>query len=256
MKQYLPYPLIVIVILTLTFFSTGNAAASPQIPVSETSIEVFNRLFPTLAKNLAKKGQKLGSPAFIRIFKEEGDLELWLKRGQHYSHYKTYTICDYSGNLGPKIREGDKQSPEGFYNVTPAQLNPWSKYHLSFNLGFPNEYDQLHSRTGSGLMIHGRCSSAGCYAMTDFRMEEIYSLVNAALAKGQQHVQVHIFPFRMTEDNLHRHSQNRWLSFWMNLKEGYDLFERDRNPPEVYIRDRRYAFSASLLGTQQLTGRY
>jgi len=161
--------------------------------------------------------------------------------------FKTYRICDYSGGLGPKEMEGDKQSPEGFYRVGPAQLNPWSKFHLAFNLGYPNEYDRLNGRTGGALMVHGRCSSVGCFAMTDYRMEEIYTIANAALANGQESFAVHIFPFRMTAENMRRHQDDRWQHYWCNLKEGYDIFERTATPPEVAVNRDRYIFKATTI---------
>lgn len=183
-----------------------------------------------------------GAPLFMRIFKQENILEVWMQRGDRYALYKKYPICFYSGGLGPKLRSGDKQSPEGFYRVYPRSMNPNSQYHLSFNLGYPNEYDRAHGRTGSLLMVHGDCVSSGCYAMTDRQIEEIYRLAEAAFKNGQPHFQVHIFPFRLTADNLQAHQQSPWYTFWANLKEGYDLFEASRQPPAVSVSARRYAF--------------
>ena len=117
---------------------------------------------------LGKKGMKLETPLFVRVFKEESELEVWKQRddGRFY-HFKTYPICNWSGTLGPKIQQGDMQAPEGFYSVPQSQMNPNSQYHLAFNLGYPNSYDRANRRTGEFLMIHGKCKSAGCYAMTD-----------------------------------------------------------------------------------------
>lgn len=212
-------------------------------PVSQVSQEVTARMRPEISLAMQKKGLSLGLPIFIRIFKESDELEVWVWRGETFRLFKTYTICDYSGGLGPKEREGDKQSPEGFYRVGTGQLNPWSKFHLAFNLGYPNEYDRLCKRTGGALMVHGRCSSVGCFAMTDYRMEEIYTIAEAALSGGQESFAVHIFPFRMTEENMRRHRHSRWRSFWLNLQEGYDLFERHAVPPEVAVLRDRYIFS-------------
>ncbi len=165
-----------------------------------------------------------------------------MQNGINYDHFKTYSICYNSGTLGPKLREGDKQSPEGFYTVGAGQLNPNSDFHLSFNLGFPNEYDRGHRRTGSLLMVHGRCSSAGCYAMTDFRMDEIYTIVESAIIAGQRLVPVHIFPFKMTRANMLKHNKSKWLPFWTNLKEGFDYFEGHRTPPLITVQDKQYQF--------------
>ncbi len=195
----------------------------------------------TLEEGLVELSAKAGDPLFIRIFKEESLLEIWIRSEEEYKHLKDYRICAYSGYLGPKIKEGDRQSPEGFYKIKKHQLNPNSKFHLSFNLGFPNKYDREHKRTGSFLMVHGNCISIGCYAMTDEKIEEIYTLVESALQKGQKYVQVHAYPFRMTEENMVLYSDNEWYDFWMNLKEGYDYFEAEHLPPLVKVENKQYS---------------
>ncbi len=194
----------------------------------------------TLEEGLMLLSAKIGDPVFIRIFKEESLLEVWIRPGAEYQHLKDYAICAYSGGLGPKLAEGDRQSPEGFYKVSKYQLNPNSKFHLSFNLGYPNKYDREYNRTGSFLMVHGNCVSDGCYAMTNAKMEEIYALVEGALQKDQKVVWVHAYPFRMTEANLALHSENEWHNFWINLKEGYDYFEAEHLPPGVKVEDKHY----------------
>ncbi|MCV6585395.1 MAG: murein L,D-transpeptidase [Marinibacterium sp.] len=195
-----------------------------------------------LAVQLDEAGLDLGAPAFIRVFKEDATLELWLQDDAGYRLFKTYPICRYSGALGPKLKEGDRQAPEGFYSVARSAMNPNSRYHLSFNLGFPNAYDRAHGRTGSYLMIHGDCVSAGCYAMTDRGIEEIYRIVEAAQNAGQRAVPVHAFPFRMTDERMARESDHRWYDTWRNFKEGYDLFETTGQPPQVSVAGRRYVF--------------
>ena len=191
------------------------------------------------------KGLRWGAPVFIRIFKEEKELELWVDDGKVFKHFKTWPICKYSGKLGPKLKEGDQQAPEGFYFVPRSRMNPRSRFHLSFNLGYPNTYDRAHKRTGSALMVHGNCVSIGCYAMTNARIEEIYSLCDAALKGGQRFFRVHSFPFRMTEANMKRHAQSKWIEEWYNLKQGYDWFEKSKRPPDTRVADRRYYFRAS-----------
>lgn len=213
-----------------------------MIPSSNKSQDTYRRVAPKLIPEMQKKGLTLGDSVLIRLFKTERTLEVWLRQGLTYVLFKTYTVCYQSGTLGPKIREGDKQSPEGFYTVAAEQLNPNSDYHLAFNLGFPNEYDRCHNRTGSLLMIHGRCSSVGCFAMTDFRMDEIYAIVESAIISGQQQVPVHIFPFQMTKANMAAHKDSKWIDFWENLKEGYDYFEGHRLPPLVTVENKRYQF--------------
>ncbi|MEZ5925634.1 MAG: murein L,D-transpeptidase family protein [Hyphomicrobiaceae bacterium] len=190
---------------------------------------------------LGAKGMTTAAPIFIRIFKEESELEVWKARDDgHYYHFKTYPICNWSGDLGPKEFEGDKQAPEGFYKVTSAQMNPNSKYYLSFNIGFPNAYDKALGRTGNSLMVHGDCRSAGCYAMTDALIEEIYGLAREALTGGQEYFYVHAYPFHMTEANMKRHKDDKWIRFWKRLKEGYDYFETARQPPEIAVCNRNY----------------
>ncbi len=226
---------------------SDQVEAMTETPSSPNSQEVRERLTPEIEELMAKKGMFPGQPIFIRIFKESAELEIWVRQGITFKIFKTYTICDYSGSLGPKEREGDKQSPEGFYQVGVSQLNPWSKFHLAFDLGYPNAYDRACGRTGKSLMVHGRCSSVGCYAMTDYRMEEIYTLADAALAHGQGAFEVHIFPFRMTKENMQQHQGDPWYSFWQNLQEGYDLFERTLVPPLVTVDDNRYTFNPTTI---------
>lgn len=198
---------------------------------------------------LGKKGMTARAPIFVRIFKEESELEIWKARADgHFYHFKTYPICTWSGGLGPKFKQGDKQAPEGFYTIANYQLNPHSKYHLSFNLGFPNAYDKAHGRTGNFLMVHGKCSSAGCYAMTDALVEEIYGLARDALDGGQKAFQVDAFPFRMTDENMARHKTNKAYRFWRMLKVGYDDFELTRVPPKIDVCGGRYLVNMEFAG--------
>ncbi|WP_309497408.1 murein L,D-transpeptidase family protein [Sulfurovum sp.] len=199
----------------------------------------------TLEEGLTELAANIGDPVFIRIFKKEALLEVWIRTGTAYEHLKDYAICAYSGYLGPKLQEGDRQAPEGFYKVKKYQLNPNSKYHLSFNLGYPNKYDREHNRTGSFLMVHGSCVSDGCYAMTDDKIAEIYALVEGSLQKGQKYVQVHAYPFSMTEENMNFYDGSEWYDFWMNLKEGYDYFEAERLPPLIKVKDKLYIIHES-----------
>ena len=216
-----------------------------EVPQSKRSREVTERIMPRLNRDLSARGFAYGAEIFLRILKASHELELWLKKGDQFQLFRTYQIHYFSGTLGPKLREGDRQAPEGFYYVPPSRMNPYSRYHLSFNLGYPNRYDRAYGRTGSALMVHGGKVSIGCFAMTDERIEEIYSLADAALRNGQRFFRVHVFPFRMTRENLERHRGSRWDTFWENLREGYDYFERHKNPPNVEVRNRRYIFEAA-----------
>lgn len=212
-----------------------------DVPSSRRSRGAIARVKPNIEKELQEHGLALGSSIFIRIFKQSDELEVWVKNSEHFDLFKTYKICYFSGRLGPKIRVGDLQSPEGFYFVKPRQLNPSSRFHLSFNIGYPNAYDRAYGRTGSALMVHGNCVSIGCYAMTDKKIEEIYTIADEALRNGQPFFRVHIFPFRMTDRNMKKHEGSKWYDFWKNLKEGYDMFEAEKKPPNVTVKNKRYA---------------
>jgi murein L,D-transpeptidase YafK len=194
---------------------------------------------------IEKKGMTKESPILVRIFKEESELEVWKQTTEgKYDLLKTYPICRWSGDLGPKVKQGDRQAPEGFYMITPGLMNPNSSYYLSFNTGFPNAFDRSLNRTGSNLMVHGDCSSAGCYAMTDEQIGEIFSLARESFAGGQRAFQVQAYPFRMTPKNMARHRNNPNIAFWRMLKEGNDHFEVTRQEPKVDVCDRRYVFNA------------
>ncbi|WP_428982944.1 L,D-transpeptidase family protein [Pseudohoeflea coraliihabitans] len=184
------------------------------------------------------------SPIMMRIFKEEGVLEIWKQKGNgRFDKLTEYEICKWSGKLGPKFKEGDRQAPEGYYRIYPAQMNPRSSYYLSFNLGFPNGYDRAHGRTGTNLMVHGACSSAGCYSMTDEQVLEIYGLARDAFKGGQEYFTVAAYPFRMTPENMARHRNSEHFEFWKMLKIGYDQFELTKRPPQVEVCEKRYVFN-------------
>ena len=196
---------------------------------------------------LGKKGMDAHAPIFIRIFKEESELELWKQRDDgHFYHFKTYPICNWSGDLGPKVRYGDRQAPDGFYTVTREQMNPDSKFHLAMNLGYPNAFDRSQKRTGDFLMIHGKCKSAGCYAMTDALMEEIYAIARESFIGGNDSIQVHAYPFRMSDANMARFASHEAYEFWQTMKEGYEYFELTRRLPTVAICNRRYVVNVAL----------
>ncbi len=222
-------------VVTMALALSSCSGPGIEIPASERPLSK-----QTLSM-LGAKGMRTDAPIFIRIFKQESELEVWKARddGRFY-HFKTYPICNWSGELGPKLKQGDKQSPEGFYVVAPHQMNPESKFHLSFNLGFPNSFDKANRRTGQFLMVHGDCLSAGCYAMTDALIEEIYALVRESFKGSQKTFQVHAYPFRMTRENLKKHRRSRWRRFWQTLKDGHDQFELTRKPPEIRVCENRY----------------
>jgi murein L,D-transpeptidase YafK len=197
---------------------------------------------PPLSQRLAALHLTDGAQVFIRIFKSENTLELWLRDGDRYRLFESYPICRWSGGLGPKLHEGDGQAPEGFYVIAPSQMNPRSHYHRAFNLGFPNAYDRANGRTGSDLMVHGGCDSAGCYAMTDPQIEEIFNLMEAAFAHGQKQIAVDVLPFRPTEAAMTAHQSEAWAPFWRTLVAGEKQFDQTGQPARIYVCGGSYAF--------------
>ena len=211
-----------------------RAEAIGQIPLPNTP------KLGQLAERLAEKRLASGNAVMIRIFKAESELELWMQRGDKFELFAVYPMCHWSGTLGPKVTEGDKQSPEGVYTVSAKQLHLIGRHPRSLNLGFPNALDRQFSRTGSYILIHGGCGSVGCFAMTNPVIEEIFSLTQAAIKNGQDAVQVHAFPFRMSEERLKAHALNEWYDFWRNLKDVQDSFDRTKRPPRVTVCEGRY----------------
>lgn len=225
--------------ITTELAARKKAARQGKLPLPGTP-ELGN-----LEERLAKRGLPKDAAVLIRIFKAEAELEVWVSRGQNatYALFASYPICYFSGTLGPKQKEGDRQSPEGFYTVATPQAHPngprWPK---AINIGYPNPFDKMHDRTGSHILIHGGCASIGCFAMTNAVSQEVRTLAVRALDAGQSYVHIHSFPFRMTSANLQRYDDPKWHDFWRNLKEGYDIFERTKQPPRVSVCGTRYRF--------------
>jgi murein L,D-transpeptidase YafK len=217
-----------------TMSSLTGASAKATKPIPEK-----------LVAEMDKRNIDATAPMLVRLFKQEAELEIWKQdREGRFALVKTYPICRWSGDLGPKVREGDRQAPEGFYTITPGQMNPQSAYYLSFNIGYPNAYDRSLGHTGSQLMVHGDCSSRGCYAMTDEQISEIYSLGRESFFGGQRAFQVQAYPFRMTPHNMAKHRNNPNMPFWKMIKEGYDHFEVTHLEPKVDVCDHHYVFDA------------
>jgi murein L,D-transpeptidase YafK len=207
--------------------------------------KAIRELSPELLSMLRQKRMPKHSPVILRVFKEEAELEVWKQDTTgHFQLLKIYPICRWSGDLGPKMHEGDRQTPEGFYTITPKLMNPNSNFYLAINTGFPNAFDKANDREGTFLMIHGDCSSSGCYAMADEQIGEIYSLARDSLLGGRTSFQVQAYPFRLTPENLARHRTNPHIAFWKMLKIGNDHFEAMHLEPKVDVCDRRYVFDA------------
>lgn len=207
------------------------------------------KLTPAVVAEMGKKGMRPEDPVLVRIFKQESELEVWKADATgRYKLFKTYPMCRWSGKLGPKKKEGDRQAPEGFYHVSAGMLNPQSQYYVSFNLGYPNRLEAALGYSGEALMVHGACSSSGCYAMTDQGVGEIYAIVQKALQSGQDRFQVQAYPFRMTAENFARHRGDPDMPFWLTLKEGYDFFALSKHQPQVAACERRYVFNRAFEG--------
>ena len=229
-----------LIVLLLLLFSHGNSLA--QLPDSKLAMDTRNKIWPQMVKELQQKKIVPGSPIFIRLFKSEHVLEIWVKCDQQYKLFKTYPICFFSGGLGTKMRVNDGKSPEGFYTIEPKQLNPVSSYHLAINVGYPNLLEKSKGYTGTDIMIHGDCVSIGCYAMTDPQIDEIYTMAYKSFEAGQKSIPLHIFPFRMQTNYLRVMNASDYYTLWRNLKVGYDLFEANHVPPIVSIVNKEYAF--------------
>ncbi|OAI29736.1 hypothetical protein A1351_01365 [Methylosinus sp. R-45379] len=193
------------------------------------------------------------SPTLIRSYKKEAEFQIWKQRPDgRYAYLKTFPMCRWSGQLGPKVREGDRQAPEGFYSITPGQMNPNSAYYLSFNVGYPNAYDRAYGHSGGSIMVHGACSSAGCFSMTDRQIAEIYAILRTSFNNGQRSIQMQSYPFKMTAENLAKHRLDPNIGFWKQLKEGSDHFEIAGKEPSVGVCNRRYVFDATSANGQPL----
>ena len=245
MRVALRFALLAPILLALggcfSFFGFGGDSS---VPPAERQLSSSTQALLTI------KGMKQESPIFVRIFKEESELEVWKFKDGRFQHFRTYPICAWSGGLGPKVQQGDRQAPEGFYTVGRGQMNPRSLYHLAFNIGFPNAYNSANGHTGSALMVHGDCKSVGCYAMTNSYIEEIYILAREAFAAGQTRFHVQALPFHMTASNMQRHRDSPWYHFWMRLKEGYDSFEATGRPPVVKVCSKQYMVNVSFDGQE------
>jgi murein L,D-transpeptidase YafK len=204
---------------------------------------------PQTLAQMDKIGTTESAPVLIRTYKKEAEFEIWkMKSDGQYALLKTFPMCRWSGQLGPKTREGDRQVPEGFYTIAPNQMNPNSNYYLSFNVGYPNAYDKAWDRSGGNIMVHGVCSSAGCYSMTDAQIAEIYAIAREAFNGGQHEIQMQSYPFKMTAENLAKHRLDPNIDFWMQLKNGNDHFEVTKTEPAVLVCGKRYVFGAHADG--------
>ncbi len=234
---------------------TNETLDTVGVDVKKVSNKTQYQLSGQVVSKMASLNIDRNSPVTLRIFKEEGILEIWkADRSNRFQMIKSYQICAWSGKLGPKVKEGDRQAPEGFYPLGPQHMNPNSQYYLAINTGFPNSYDRANARSGSNLMIHGACSSSGCYSMTDEQMVEIFAFARDAFKGGQKTIQLQAYPFRMTAENMARHRDNPNIEFWKMLKVGYDQFQVTKRPPEVGVCDQKYVFNQQTADGKAFAG--
>jgi murein L,D-transpeptidase YafK len=234
----------------LVRLSAAVAVGALLAACQDSGLRNSSRAYAPIPSNvlalMAEKGTNAHQPMLIRAYKKEAELEIWKMRSDgRYVHVKTYPMCRWSGQLGPKTREGDRQVPEGFYTITPGQMNPNSAYYLSFNVGYPNAYDRAHGYTGGSIMVHGACSSAGCFSMTDDQIAEIYAIARESFGGGQRAIQMQSLPFRMTPENIAKHRFDPNMKFWKELKEGVDQFDVSQQETKVAFCGRRYVFGAT-----------
>ncbi len=218
-----------------------EAKAATRIEKSSSSIAAVRESL--LAAEFAAKDLKLGSPVFLRVYKQSSKMELWVEQGPRYVLFKTYGICRWSGGLGPKMYEGDRQSPEGLYHINSADLIVNPRWHRAMNINFPNRFDVMNGRGGSGILIHGKCGSIGCFAIQDGNVEEVYDAVRAALHNGQSHIPVLSLPFRFAKYAPNLEDTLKLNEFWTDLRRADILFDRDRLPPTAWVCDGRYYFA-------------
>jgi murein L,D-transpeptidase YafK len=241
-------------ILAIIVVCLGGCSSATYEPRTKTAERTGAVRPPTLSR-MESLNMDRAAPILIRIYKEDSTLEVWKQdRTGKFALLNSYPICKFSGYLGPKIVEGDHQAPEGFYDITRGQMNPNSSEFLAFNTGYPNAYDRSLGRTGGFVMVHGGCASVGCYAMTDYEMEEIYGLADEAFKGGQDKIQLQAFPFRMTSENLASHAGDPNMPFWEMLKTGSDAFLASERPPMVAVCDQHYVFNPILTGNLDPNG--
>ena len=219
-----------------SYLDTGPGRS--EHPISSATLEQMSKIDTTSS-----------APVLVRTYKKEAELEIWkMKSDGRYALLKTYPICRWSGQLGPKKVEGDMQVPEGFYTIEPGQMNPNSHYYLAFNVGYPNAYDRAYGRTGGAVMVHGVCSSAGCFSMTDEQVADIYAIARDAFRGGQRQIQLQSYPFRMTAENMAKYRLDPNIAFWKELKNGSDHFEVAKTEPPVVVCGKHYVFGATASG--------
>lgn len=251
MKRIKPIFFVLPLIILSVFLLTEKCLSHPPVANSFRAEQKkypkvkasYDQKFEGIKKRLATLGVDSNSlQMFIRIFKEEAQLEVWVKSNKNpaYQLYQTYPICASSGTLGPKRCQGDYQVPEGFYHV--SVFNPYSNFYVSLGVSYPNASDNIFGCSrdkGGAIMIHGNCVTIGCIPITDDKIQEVYVMAVEAKNAGQQNIPIHIFPARISTEKLaaikKQYPDKIVQTFWDNLKEGYDKFETSKLVPDVTI---------------------
>jgi len=238
----------------LFVFSLGYSQSFKEQQMKYPRVKAaYTEKWENLKKEITKKGIDAGSfEIYIRAFKHNEILEIWLKSksAKEYVLFKAYEICSSSGVLGPKRKQGDGQVPEGFYNV--SVFNPYSNYHLSLGVSYPNASDKIIGKgnLGGDIMIHGNCVTIGCIPLTDNIIKEVYVLAVEAKNSGQQTIPIHIFPCKMDKKGMdflinEYEGKNNLISFWKNLKVVYDYFENNKKIPKINVdKEGKYLISS------------
>jgi len=229
----------------LTFLLSLSIMVNAQNNFKATQIKfervekAYDEKWETLQKFIKAAGYGNDFSMLINAYKAEGKLEVWLKAksGKSYSLFRIYDFCAHSGTLGPKVVEGDGQTPEGFYYINV--FNPMSSFHLSLGVNYPNAVDLARTgkkrKTGGDIYIHGNCVTVGCIPLTDEKIKEVYVLAVEARNSGQDNIPVNIYPFKMTDANIKKYSAQfpAQLIFWKTLQLGYLAFEKNKTAVNV-----------------------
>ncbi|MNK68211.1 L,D-transpeptidase catalytic domain [compost metagenome] len=231
-----------LIYFTLLLFMATNMQAQTLAGKQLTFERVkkaYNEKWTGLRTDLVAK--KIGHSPFmiINAYKAEGKLEIWLKNGSDkvYQLFKTYDFCEHSGTLGPKVIEGDGQTPEGFYYINV--FNPMSNFHLSLGINYPNSVDNFRTgkdrKTGGDIYIHGSCVTVGCIPLTDEKIKEVYLLAMFSSDLKSKKVPVNIYPFKMTDQNMKKYSAEfpTQVTFWKSLQPVFLAFEQNKTQPNV-----------------------
>ncbi|MBL7776905.1 MAG: L,D-transpeptidase family protein [Chitinophagales bacterium] len=240
---------------------------------SDKSFEEIQKSFPRVSEAYERKeelikmrcrskdvAEEFGN-MFIRVFKQEAQMEVWVRNSfGNYILFNSYKVYAMSGTLGPKRQQGDAQVPEGFYHIN--EFNPYSNYLLSLGINYPNESDMKLSaapKKGGSIFIHGGQVSAGCMAMSDYYIEDIYLCAVKARNQGQEKIPVHVFPFRMTTQNtynaLTKPENKAHAKLWANLQQGYLFFEQNKRVPDVYVSAEGYYKFVDVNAAQASSGK-